>query len=106
MEPMFQILGLNRLFCNKPPRETSALDPGFVIYRGVGGVNTPSGVFGDHSNMVPHAWKGVSVSLTSHDFLQQQVRLENWEGRWRCMSVKLGWLVVCSHQPGQRVRGA
>ena len=28
--------GLNRLFCNKPPRETSALDPGFVIYRGVG----------------------------------------------------------------------
>ncbi|CAK9081247.1 FACT complex subunit SSRP1 (Facilitates chromatin transcription complex subunit SSRP1) (Structure-specific recognition protein 1) [Durusdinium trenchii] len=72
MEPMFQILGLNRLFCNKPPRETSALDPGFVIYRGVGGVNTPSGVFGDHSNMVPHAWKGVSVSLTSHDFLQQQ----------------------------------
>lgn len=72
MEPMFQILGLNRLFCNKVPRETSALDPGFVIYRGVAGVNTPSGVFGDHSNMVPHAWKGVSVSLGSHDFLQQQ----------------------------------
>ncbi|CAJ1348587.1 unnamed protein product, partial [Effrenium voratum] len=72
MDPMFQLLGLNRLFSSKPPRETSALDPGFVIYRGVAGVNTPSGVFGDHSNMVPHAWKGASVSLGSHDFLQQQ----------------------------------
>ncbi|CAE7222324.1 ppiA [Symbiodinium microadriaticum] len=74
MEPMFQILGLNRLFCSKPPRETSALDPGFVAYRGVAGVNTPSGAFGEfhHSNVVPHAWKGISVSLASHDFLQQQ----------------------------------
>ncbi|CAE7258181.1 ppiA [Symbiodinium pilosum] len=74
MEPMFQILGLNRLFCSKPPRETSALDPGFVVYRGVAGVNTPSGAFGEfhHSNVVPHAWKGISVSLGSHDFLQQQ----------------------------------
>ncbi|CAE7243245.1 Klhl7, partial [Symbiodinium sp. CCMP2592] len=74
MEPMFQILGLNRLFCSKPPRETSALDPGFVAYRGVAGVNTPSGAFGEfhHSNVVPHAWKGISVSLGSHDFLQQQ----------------------------------
>ena len=81
----------------------------------VAGVNTPSGVFGDHSNMVPHvwchswrgprplslhlsfgkavenplkseAWKGTSVSLGSHDFLQQQDADEQHDkpnGRWK-----------------------
>ncbi|CAE7525967.1 BTBD2 [Symbiodinium natans] len=62
MEPMFQILGLNRLFCSKPPRETSALDPGFVAYRGML----------ELMSLRWQAWKGISVSLGSHDFLQQQ----------------------------------
>jgi len=73
IEPILQILNLNSLFSTKPPRETSALDPGFMIYRGVAGVNVPA-TFGELNqvNVVPHAWGGGNVSLGSHDFLQQQ----------------------------------
>jgi len=83
IEPILQILSLNSLFSTKPPRET-ALDPGparqhrhrrhgFMIYRGVAGVNVPA-PYGElnHENVVPHAWRGGSVSLSSHDSLQQQ----------------------------------
>ncbi|CAE8607418.1 unnamed protein product [Polarella glacialis] len=73
VDTILQILGLDKLFSSKPPRESSALDPGFMIYRGVAGVNVPAS-FGElhQLNAVPHAWKGGSVSLGSHDFLQQQ----------------------------------
>lgn len=50
------------------------MDPGFVIYRGVAGVNvaTPFGHGLTQPDVVTHAWKGGSVSLGSHDFLRQQ----------------------------------
>eukprot|EP00930_Biecheleria_cincta_P026288 TRINITY_DN18548_c1_g1_i1.p1 TRINITY_DN18548_c1_g1~~TRINITY_DN18548_c1_g1_i1.p1 ORF type:complete len:782 (-),score=120.18 TRINITY_DN18548_c1_g1_i1:182-2527(-) len=74
IEPILQILGLSQLFSTKPPREMRALHPGFMIYRGVPGVNTPSQSFGDlnQTNVVTHAWTGGSISLGAHDFVQQQ----------------------------------
>lgn len=74
IEPIMQILGLSQLFSTKPPREMHALDPGFMIYRGVPGVNTPSLAFGDlnQTNCVTHAWKGGRIALGAHDFVQQQ----------------------------------
>jgi len=74
LEPILQILQLSGLFCGKAPRENAAMDPGFVIYRGVAGVNvaTPFGHGLTQPDVVTHAWKGGSVSLGSHDSVQQQ----------------------------------
>merc|ERR1712151_925702 len=73
IEPILEILCLDSFFSTKTPRERAALDPGFMIYRGVAGVNAPAN-FGELNqvNVVPHAWRGGSVSLGTHDFLQQQ----------------------------------
>merc|ERR1712176_337239 len=72
LEPILEILQLNSLFSTKPPRETSILDPGFIIYRGVAGVNVPAN-FGElkDSNLVQEPWQGPTVSLGSRDYLQQ-----------------------------------
>jgi len=74
LEPIFQILKISGLFCAKPPRENAAMDPGFVIYRGVAGVNVaaPFGHGLTQPDVVTHAWKGGSVSLNANDYLQQQ----------------------------------
>mmetsp|Transcript_53888 Transcript_53888/g.98523 ORF Transcript_53888/g.98523 Transcript_53888/m.98523 type:complete len:772 (-) Transcript_53888:84-2399(-) len=74
IEPILKLLQLDGLFSNKPPRETAALDPGFMIYRGVAGVNVPAPFGGGltQPDVVPHAWKSGAVVLGSHDFLQQQ----------------------------------
>ena len=50
------------------------MDPAFVIYRGVAGVNVamPFGHGLTQPDVVTHEWKGGSVSLGAHDFLQQQ----------------------------------
>lgn len=74
LEPILQILQISGLFSSRPPRLNAAMDPGFVIYRGVAGVNvaTPFGHGITQPDVVTHAWKGGSVSLGSHDFLQQQ----------------------------------
>lgn len=74
LEPILQILEVSSLFCGKPPRENGAMDPGFVICRGVAGVNVaaPFGHGLTRPDVVTHAWKGDSVSLAKDDFLQQQ----------------------------------
>jgi len=73
IEPILDMLNLKGVFSSKPPRETVALDPGFVVYRGVAGVNVP-GTFGElhRANVVSHPWRGSSVSLGSLDFLEQR----------------------------------
>jgi len=74
LEPILQLLQLSGLFCGKPPRENAAMDPAFVIYRGVAGVNVamPFSHGLTQPDVVTHEWKGGSVSLGCHDFLQQQ----------------------------------
>merc|ERR1719215_818244 len=39
IEPILDVLNLKHMFSTKPPRESATLDPGFMIYRGVAGVN-------------------------------------------------------------------
>ncbi|CAK0855853.1 unnamed protein product [Prorocentrum cordatum] len=73
IEPILEVLNLNRLFSTKPPRENVTVDPGFLVYRGVAGVNVPA-TFGElhQTDVVPATWTGGSVTLGGHDFLQQQ----------------------------------
>eukprot|EP00929_Paragymnodinium_shiwhaense_P115444 TRINITY_DN8431_c0_g2_i1.p1 TRINITY_DN8431_c0_g2~~TRINITY_DN8431_c0_g2_i1.p1 ORF type:complete len:813 (-),score=143.84 TRINITY_DN8431_c0_g2_i1:712-3150(-) len=75
LEPILQIWQLNNLFSSKPPRDDrSALDPGFIIYRGVAGVKVPHATFGEltQPNVTEEPWRGFSsVTMNSRDFLQQ-----------------------------------
>jgi hypothetical protein len=75
IEPILKLLNLNSFFSTKPPRGNQTLDPGFMMYRGIAAVNAPVN-FGstdlNQPNVVPAVWKGGSVTLGSHDFLQQQ----------------------------------
>jgi len=74
LDPILELLQLHTLFSSKPPRECTALDPGFIVYRGVAGVNmpTPFGAGLSQPDVLQHAWKGRNVTLGCHDFLQQQ----------------------------------
>jgi len=74
LESILEILQLNSLFSTKPPRETSTLDPGFTIYRGVAGVNVPApATFGElkEPNLLQEPWQGPCVSLGGRDCLKQ-----------------------------------
>eukprot|EP00928_Gymnodinium_smaydae_P008123 TRINITY_DN12940_c0_g3_i1.p1 TRINITY_DN12940_c0_g3~~TRINITY_DN12940_c0_g3_i1.p1 ORF type:complete len:874 (-),score=183.43 TRINITY_DN12940_c0_g3_i1:57-2579(-) len=78
LEPVLRILQLTNLFSHKPPRMMTSLDPGFMIYRGVAGVNTPTPLgemcqpLGSQPNVVQEAWRGSTVSLGCRDWLQQK----------------------------------
>ena len=56
----------------------------------VSGVNTPSGVFGDHSNMVPHVWchrsleKTDGFTTTSAHPRPGRVRASHWVATTSC----------------------
>eukprot|EP00971_Amphidinium_carterae_P145527 2883972-Amphidinium_carterae.1 len=73
-DPILELLQLTTLFSSKPPREIAPPDPGFTVYRGVARVNAPTPFGGGLSqpDVLQHAWKGSSVKLGSHDYLQQQ----------------------------------
>eukprot|EP00929_Paragymnodinium_shiwhaense_P115443 TRINITY_DN8431_c0_g1_i1.p1 TRINITY_DN8431_c0_g1~~TRINITY_DN8431_c0_g1_i1.p1 ORF type:complete len:799 (-),score=142.36 TRINITY_DN8431_c0_g1_i1:117-2513(-) len=75
LEPILQIWQLNTLFSTKAPRDRSALDPGFIIYRGVAAVKSAHASLGEltQPTVAEEPWKGFSsVTMNSRDFLQQQ----------------------------------
>merc|ERR1712129_29727 len=73
LEPILRVLGLNSSFSMKAPRNMTALDPGFMIYRGLAAIDMPT-AFSEQKNahQVPHVMRRNSVALGSHDYLQQQ----------------------------------
>lgn len=66
LEPILRLLNFDQLFSGKVPREFAALDPGFMIYRVVAGVNELN-----QPNVLQERWKGCQALLGSRDFLQQ-----------------------------------
>lgn len=74
LEPILRMLQLDALFSARPPRTAAALDPGFMICRGVAGVNVPVPFGGGltQPDSVQHAWRGGPIALGSHDCVRQQ----------------------------------